>query len=78
MSKLAGSWLGMDKQDEDAECRLTGNTGTRPNCDECDECEFNSRHPGACHFLWADGHVGAVNSSIDQAVYQRMGTRSDH
>ena len=75
MARAPSTWLGVDVLGEDAECRLVGSAITRPNCEECDECEFDSRHPGGVNFLWADGRVGLVSDSVDTAVYRQSSQR---
>lgn len=77
MAQLPSTWLGIDSRGEDAACRLVGIAATAPNCSDCDECEFTSRHPGGANFLWGDGHVELVANSIDRLVYRRLSTRLD-
>ncbi len=77
MSRIPSTWLGVDRHGEDAACRLVGSAMTTPNCSECDECEFGSRHPGGAMFLWGDGHVGLVSDKIDTTEYRRLARRSD-
>jgi prepilin-type processing-associated H-X9-DG protein len=48
---------------------------TRPNCGECDECEFSSRHSGGANFLWADGHVDLLADDVETAVYRQYSQR---
>tara|TARA_R110002072_G_scaffold302100_1_gene483900 strand:+ start:63724 stop:64632 length:909 start_codon:yes stop_codon:yes gene_type:complete len=76
MARVPGTWLGVDRQGADAQCRLVGNAENSPNCDTCDECEFDSRHPGGANFLWADGRVTLVSENIDSQEYQRIARRS--
>ena len=40
-------------------------------------CRFGSYHPGICQFVFADGHVAAVNNSTDITVLQRLAVRDD-
>ncbi|MDA0833499.1 MAG: DUF1559 domain-containing protein [Planctomycetota bacterium] len=75
MARVPSTWLGVDVHGEDAECRLLGNAFTSPNCEVCDECEFDSRHAGGANFLWGDGRVQFVSSSIDSGVYQQLSKR---
>lgn len=77
MARVPSTWLGVDRQGADANCRLVGNAWTSPNCDLCDECEFASRHPGGANFLWGDGRVEAVSQQIDSREYQRLARRAD-
>lgn len=75
MSRVPSTWLGVDGRGEDAACRLVGNAATSPNCEPCDECEFASRHPGGANFLWGDGRVRLVSSTIDARVYRQSARR---
>lgn len=75
MARIPGTWLGIHHQAEDGPCRLLGNAETRPNCDTCDECEFDSRHPGGANFLWADGSSKLISHDIETAIYRRMSQR---
>ncbi len=74
-AQFSSSWLGFDRRDEDAECRVVGSALVHPNCATCDECEFSSRHSGVSSFLLGDGHVRSIAASIDQAVYQQLARR---
>ena len=76
MAMVPSTWLGVDLRGEDAACRLVGSAMTRPNCAECDECEFGSRHPGGALFAWADGHVSLVNDGVESIAYQMLAKRS--
>ncbi|ADG66861.1 protein of unknown function DUF1559 [Planctopirus limnophila DSM 3776] len=75
VSMFDTTWIGFDRRDEDAECRILGSALQQPNCQTCDECEFSSRHAGLSHFLFGDGHVRGLSNSIDQTVYQQMARR---
>lgn len=77
MARVPSTWLGVDFRGADAACRLVGNAATHPNCDECDECEFDSRHPGGANFLWGDGHVEMVAEGIDAQEYRRLSLRRE-
>ena len=76
MATVPSTWLGVSYSGEDAVCRLVGSAIDSPNCNQCDECEFSSRHPGGTNFLWADGHVRMISASIESNVYQQMARRS--
>ena len=76
MARVPSTWLGVDFHGADAACRLVGNAATHPNCGECDECEFDSRHAGGANFLWGDGHVELVADGIDTIEYRRLSQRS--
>ncbi len=75
MAMVPSTWLGVDVTGEDAQCRLVGSAMTRPNCDECDECEFSSRHSGGANFLWADGHVELIGDDVETALYRQYSQR---
>jgi prepilin-type processing-associated H-X9-DG protein len=75
MSMVPSTWLGVDLRGQDATCRLVGSAITHPNCDECDECEFTSRHNGGANFVWADGHVEMVSDDIDPKAYRDLAKR---
>jgi prepilin-type N-terminal cleavage/methylation domain-containing protein/prepilin-type processing-associated H-X9-DG protein len=75
MDRVPSTWLGIDARGEDAACRLVGNAWIAPNCRECDECEFSSRHFGGANFLWGDGRVELVSETIDFLEYRRMARR---
>lgn len=76
MSLIPSTWLGVDLLGEDATCRLVGSAMTQPNCRDCDECEFTSRHVGGSNFVWADGHVEMVTDDIDPQAYRGLAKRS--
>lgn len=77
MAKVPSTWLGVDVRGEDAGCRLLGNAATSPNCADCDECEFDSRHTGGANFLFGDGRVRLVSQSIDSHEYRRLSRRME-
>jgi prepilin-type processing-associated H-X9-DG protein len=76
MAQVPSTWLGVDARGADAACRLVGNAATTPNCRDCDECEFTSRHPGGVNFLWGDGRVTLVSEAIDSLEYQNLARRA--
>lgn len=76
MAMIPSTWLGVDFRGEDAACRLVGSAITRPNCSECDECEFSSRHPGGAAFAWADGRVTMISDDIDSLAYRQLAQRA--
>jgi len=75
MATVPSTWLGVDLRGQDAPCRLVGSAMTRPNCKECDECEFTSRHADGSSFLWADGRVTLVSNSVETDVYREFARR---
>jgi prepilin-type N-terminal cleavage/methylation domain-containing protein/prepilin-type processing-associated H-X9-DG protein len=51
------------------------NTSLLPLADnEVNDIPFGSFHSGGTHFLFADGHVGFLNDTINMTVYQALGT----
>ncbi len=72
MARVPSTWLGVDFRGEDAACRIVGIAHSHPNCNDCDECEFDSRHSGGANFLWGDGHVTLVSETIDSVEYRRL------
>ena len=40
-------------------------------------CRFGSYHPGLCQFVLADGHVTALNNSIDMNTLQALAVIND-
>jgi prepilin-type processing-associated H-X9-DG protein len=77
MATVPSTWLGVDLGGLDAACRVAGSAMTTPNCSDCDECEFTSRHVGGANFVWADGHVELVADDVDAALYRRSARRDD-
>ncbi|MCA9263390.1 MAG: DUF1559 domain-containing protein [Planctomycetales bacterium] len=75
MATVPSTWLGVHLAGEDATCRLVGSAITHPNCAECDECEFSSRHTGGSNFLWADGHVEHISDDVDTTAYRQHAMR---
>lgn len=75
MAMAPSTWLGVDFRGDDATCRLVGSAMTQPNCVECDECEFSSRHPGGASFAWADGRVTLIADDVDSLAYQQFAKR---
>jgi prepilin-type processing-associated H-X9-DG protein len=76
-AQLPSTWLGVERRGEDATCRLVGNAAVGPNCRECDECEFSSRHDGGANFLWADGRVELISDAIDASTFRQLARRAD-
>jgi prepilin-type N-terminal cleavage/methylation domain-containing protein/prepilin-type processing-associated H-X9-DG protein len=40
-------------------------------------CKFGSYHPGVCQFLFADGHVAALQNSLDMDTLQKLACMND-
>jgi prepilin-type processing-associated H-X9-DG protein len=40
-------------------------------------CKFGSDHAGICQFLFLDGHVAALSTSVDINVLNRLAVRND-
>ena len=75
--RLPSTWLGFHVDGEDAAGRVLGFAALGPNRVDADECEFDSRHPGCIHMLFADGHVRSVADDVDSSVYRRMAKRNE-
>lgn len=71
---LPATWFGFIYGSEEAQSRVAGYINYPPLHPHPDECEFSSRHTGGAYFLWADGHVAFVSSSINREAYRRQGT----
>ncbi len=59
---------------------VLGRTGTlaqprRPNTDPGHVADFRSRHPAGVHFLFGDGSVRLVGSSVESSAWTAFGTR---
>jgi len=76
MARVPSTWLGVEIFGEDAACRIVGNAWISPNCRQCDECEFDSRHPGGANFLWGDGHVSLLAETISSEEYRVLAQRA--
>ncbi len=74
--RLSSTWLGFHRGGEDAPGRVVGFVHQGVNRPDADECEFDSRHPGMAHFLFADGHVKSISESIDRRLYRSLATRA--
>jgi prepilin-type N-terminal cleavage/methylation domain-containing protein len=74
--KLPSTWLGIVFPGEDAYGRIVGFTWIGPSRSDTDECEFDSRHPQCANFLWGDGRVDSIGSSIDAASYRAWARRA--
>jgi prepilin-type processing-associated H-X9-DG protein len=57
---------------------VLGHAGERhgPGDPRSDANQFYSRHSGGVHFLFADGHVSFLSSSLDYNVYLALATRA--
>lgn len=40
-------------------------------------CKFGSDHAGICQFLFTDGHIVPINTSVDLTVLNRLAVRND-
>jgi hypothetical protein len=61
---------------------VLGHTGTLaapsvPNVSNTDVAAFRSKHPAGVHFLFGDGAVRRISSSITPAIWVALGTRAD-
>ena len=58
--------------------RPAGSTGTwRPGNDAVYAKKFGSWHPGVCQFVFGDGSVKAIRTSIDEVNLARLAARND-
>jgi len=56
---------------------VLGHTSDGPPSAPGTECnEFSSLHVGGAQFLFADGHVQFVSTSINEAIFQALSTRA--
>lgn len=54
------------------------NLGTGPNdLSGPWHCKFGSDHPGICQFVFSDGHVAALSTSVDINVLNRLAVKND-
>ena len=63
---------------------LALNLNDTANCDRAPGCmgpcschNFGSWHPSSCNFVFLDGHVKAIDVSIDFRILDRLATRAD-
>ena len=62
---------------ENASGMVLGHTSDGPPNAPGTECnEFSSQHVGGAQFLFADGHVQLISSSINRAVFNALATRA--
>lgn len=62
---------------ENAAGMVLGHTSDGPPSAPGTECnEFSSLHVGGAQFLFADGHVQFVSTSINEAIFQALSTRA--
>ncbi len=70
------TWAGVIPGGDDAIVRILGTTDHTPNSPANHIDDFSSHHTGGAHFLFGDGSVRFIGSSIDMAKYQTMATRA--
>jgi prepilin-type processing-associated H-X9-DG protein len=62
---------------ENASGMVLGHTSDGPPNAPGTECnEFSSLHPGGAQFLFADGHVQFISTTINLAVFKALSTRA--
>ncbi len=81
-SEGAISWVGVVKQTEDGDqideavARIVGSTDHPPNDEHAHFEDFSSYHPAGINTLLGDGSAHFVTESIDEKVFQALGTRA--
>jgi prepilin-type processing-associated H-X9-DG protein len=57
---------------------ILGHAGGRygPGDPRAEVNQFFSRHPGGVNFLFADGHVGFLKTSMNYATFRALATRA--
>ena len=63
-------------QVEDGSGMVLGQAHRPPGSPNLEVNEFGSRHGGGANFVFADGHVNFLPSSIDPKVYEALATRA--
>jgi prepilin-type N-terminal cleavage/methylation domain-containing protein/prepilin-type processing-associated H-X9-DG protein len=76
-SRLGGStWVGNVHEAKESMARVVGSADHLPNARSGHFEDFSSRHPSGAHFLMGDGSVRIITDSVEEDVYQAMGTRA--
>lgn len=70
------TWAGVVAEGEDAAARVLGVADHNPNSPASHLDDFSSYHPGGVHFVFCDGSVRFVGSSIDHIIFRRVATRA--
>jgi len=64
---------------ENATGMILGHTFEGPPNAPGTECnEFSSQHPGGAQFLFCDGHVQFISTTIDKILFRALSTRAGH
>jgi prepilin-type N-terminal cleavage/methylation domain-containing protein/prepilin-type processing-associated H-X9-DG protein len=71
-------WLGAVKEDPEDDHGHTTlfQTGHTPTSPQMDDRDAASRHPGGTNFVFGDGSVRYLKSTIDLSLYRSLGTRA--
>ena len=72
----AVSWVGVVEHVEEPAARIVGSTDHAPNDEHAHFEDFSSYHPAGINTLLGDGSAHFVRESIDEVVFQALGTRS--
>ncbi|MCH2181347.1 MAG: DUF1559 domain-containing protein [Mariniblastus sp.] len=70
------SWVGALGHVPEPIARIVGTADHAPNCDHPHFENFSSYHPAGINTLLGDGSVHFVRESIDESVFQALGTRA--
>ncbi|MCA9074562.1 MAG: DUF1559 domain-containing protein [Planctomycetaceae bacterium] len=68
------TWVGVVPEGEEAFQRVLGSIDHVPNHPAAHFDDFGSHHVGGAFFVFGDGSVTFISESIDQTVYQALGT----
>jgi prepilin-type processing-associated H-X9-DG protein len=63
---------------ESAPGMILGHAGGQlgPGVPGCEVNQFYSRHPGGLNFLFADGHVSFLNTTLPNLTFRALATRA--
>ncbi len=76
-SRLDGStWTGAVAEAAEGMARIVGSADHPPNDPHAHFDDFSSYHATGANFVWGDGSVRLIASTIDEDVYRAVATRS--
>ena len=70
------TWIGMVSGGEESMARIMGVGDHTPNHPTGHFDDFDSNHPGGCHFALGDGSVRFISENISERVYKALCTRA--